>query len=57
MKLTPRQVWINGHRLKIVQRNKIQALLMCIGHLPWPAKKMIVDALKADKHFQTSMRF
>lgn len=57
MKLTPRQVWINGHKLKIVQRNKIQALLMCIGHLPWPVKKMIVDLLKADKHFQTSMRF
>jgi hypothetical protein len=57
MKLTPRQTWINGHRLKIVQRNKIQALLMGISHLPWPAKKMIVDLLKADPHFKTSMKF
>jgi len=57
MKLTPRQTWINGHRLKIVQRNKIQSLLMGISHLPWPAKKIIVDSLKADPHFKTSMKF
>ena len=57
MKLTPRQLWINSHKLKVLQRNKIQSLLICINHLPWTVKKMIVDELKADHHFKTSLRF